>query len=73
MNLNEIFVCPHCSGHSITILGAASLMSDIRVDTLSCDTCGTTWNLYSKVVETNVQIVSLPQEKTTQSVEESND
>lgn len=73
MNITETFVCPHCSGQNIALIAAVPLMSDVRVDTLSCNTCGTTWNLYSKIAETNIQIVSVPQEEAAQPTEEQHD
>ena len=73
MNITETFVCPHCSGQNIALIAAVPLMSDVRVDTLSCNTCCTTWNLYSKIAETNIQIVSVPQEEAAQTTEEQHD
>ena len=36
-------------------------MSDVRLDVLRCPKCETTWRVYSKVSEANIEIVSMPE------------
>lgn len=60
MNLIEYFTCPYCGDNSISLLNAKPIMSDVRVDTLKCSKCETVWNLYSKITEVQVELVSVP-------------
>lgn len=57
MTIQESFVCPTCGENNVNMLGAGSIMSDVRVDTMSCPKCNTIWRIYSKITENNVEIV----------------
>lgn len=61
MTINESFTCPYCKEEKVAILNAASVMSDVRLDVLHCPKCETTWRVYSKVSEANIEIVSMPE------------
>ena len=61
MNLIEYFECPYCGSDAISLLTAKPVMSDVRVDTLKCSKCETVWNLYSKITEAKVELVSVPE------------
>lgn len=73
MNLIEYFACPYCGGDAISLLNAKPIMSDVRVDTLKCRKCDTTWNLYSKITEVQVELVSVPEPNIEEAAEVSND
>lgn len=61
MTLNEYFVCPVCGAGNLSLHNAKHLMSDVKVDTLSCNSCGAEWRVYSKVSEIQAEIIRRPQ------------
>lgn len=73
MNLTEYFACPYCGGDSISLLNAKPIMSDVRVDTLKCSKCETVWNLYSKITEVKVELISVPEPNIEETAEVLND
>ena len=73
MNLTEYFACPYCGCDSISLLNAKPIMSDVRVDTLRCSKCETMWNLYSKISEAQIDVISTPQKRNEETEEVLND
>ena len=61
MNIVENYKCPYCEGNEVVILSSRPILTDVRVDTLRCNKCSTTWNLYSKIAETNIELLYVPQ------------
>ena len=73
MNISEYFMCPSCGAESISLLNAKPIISDVRVDTLQCCNCGAQWNLYSKISEMQVELISIPDSSIEETVDISND
>lgn len=62
MTINECFICPVCGKNNVVLQSATALMSDIRVDTMSCTSCEAMWRVYSKVSELQTEIINYPQQ-----------
>lgn len=73
MSISEYFMCPCCGAKSISLLTAKPLLSDVRVDTLQCCNCGAQWNLYSKISEMQVELISIPDPSVEETEDTSND
>jgi transcription elongation factor Elf1 len=63
MTVNDCFICPLCGNTTVVIEDARPLMSDIRIDTLGCNRCGSQWRIYSKVAEMQTEIIRYPEEQ----------
>lgn len=60
MTIKDCFVCPVCGQSSVALISAGVFMSDVRVDSLKCDTCEAEWKLYSKVSEIQIDVTKGP-------------
>ena len=63
MTISESFTCPVCGNVTVLLRDAHCILSDVRVDTLACNKCGSEWRTYSKVVEVQTEIINYPQEQ----------
>lgn len=61
MSNNNIFVCPTCEQSNATLLASSILVSDVRMDQMRCNSCGTEWRTYSHIDEMSREILHVPQ------------
>lgn len=61
MEFKNALICPYCGGIELQMLATRPIMSDIRTDTFVCTNCTTQWNVYTRIAETQIEVISVPQ------------